>query len=79
MQHLAVRSGRPLPKDAKAKYPLHTANITCPKCAVAYQLWSPLLESEPEAVRVQIVFLKNYVAAHHPTHANYIWTPDRPE
>jgi hypothetical protein len=85
MQHLAIRSDWTLPRDVQllkeTRCPTRTADadVSCTKCGVTYQLWSPELETEKEAIKAQREFLKKRLEQDHPNHISYFLTPDRPE
>ena len=79
MQHLAIRSDRqPLAVTAE-KYS-HQLDVPCAGCnRVTYQLWSPHLESEVEAVQAQAEWLNRHLMFMCPEHPDNFPTPDRPE
>ena len=79
MQHLAIRSDRQPPIGTADKYS-HQQDVLCGRCnRVTYQLWSPHLENEVEAVQAQSEWLNRHLMFVCPEHPDNFLTPDRPE
>jgi hypothetical protein len=77
MQHLAIRSDRQPPNTENYS---HQQDVFCAGCRlVTYQLWSPDLETEVEAVQAQAEWLNRHLMFACPEHPDNFCTPDRPE
>lgn len=77
MQHLAIHEDSPFPDFATGKYQW-TQDVNCPKCRIAYGLWSPDLETEPDAVKAQATWLEEELGTKCPDHPEFFLTLDRP-
>ncbi len=78
MQFVALRSDRPLPPEFRENY-VHVRDVECQKCKrVTYQLYAPILETEPEQVRAQAEWLIAHLPKVCPDHPDWFLTLDRP-
>lgn len=68
-----------MPPEFRGKY-THKLDVECYRCSkVTYQLHSPILETEDDAVQAQGEWLNRYLPTTCPDHPDYLLTPDRPE